>query len=365
MPPVFLRCATLLVALACAACASAPPTAPVRASDLDATLSAILKDTGVASVSVARIEAGRIVAVGAAGERAAGQPATPATRYNVASLTKPVTAEVVLRLASEGRFSLDDRIADAWVDPDIAADARHRRLTPRLCLAHQTGFPNWRDPSGLAFIADPGGAPGYSGEGYDYVAHYVQAVTGERLDRQAQRLVFEPLGLRDTAYTAPGAPGAPTADLASSRQGREWKPPVVRTTPSAADDLLTTAADYARFVVSVMRDDGVRPALAAQRRQVQADRRDSTCAGVPAALCPDRAGFTLGWELFDIGGALYYLHTGADQDAFAFVYWSPATLGGAVILTNSPDGYRVVLPVLEAVGADATFVAMLQAQASR
>lgn len=362
MPPVFLRCATLLVALACAACASAPPTAPVRAADLDATLAAILKDTGVASVSVARIEAGRVVAVGSAGERAAGQPATPATRYNVASLTKPVTAEVVLRLASEGRFSLDDRIADAWVDPDIAGDARHRRLTPRLCLAHQTGFPNWRDPSGLAFIADPGGTPGYSGEGYDYVAHYVQAVTGERLDRQAQRLVFEPLGLRDTAYTAPGAPAA---DLASSRQGSEWKPPVVRTTPSAADDLLTTAADYARFVVSVMRDDGVRPALAAQRRQVQADRRDSTCAGVPAALCPDRAGFTLGWELFDIGGALYYLHTGADQDAFAFVYWSPATRRGAVILTNSPDGYRVVLPVLEAVGADATFVAMLQAQASR
>lgn len=362
MPPVLLRCATLLAAVASAACVSAPPTAPVRASDLDATLSAILKDTGVASVSVARIEADRVVAVGVAGERAVGQPATPATRYNVASLTKPVTAEVVLRLASEGRFSLDDRIADAWVDPDLAGDARHRLLTPRLCLAHQTGLPNWRGPSGLAFIADPDGAPGYSGEGYDYVAHYVQAVTGDRLDRQAQRLVFDPLGLHDTAYTATGAHAA---DIASSRQGADWQPPVVRTTPSAADDLLTTAADYAAFVVSVMRDDSVRPALAAQRRRVQADRRASACAGLPAALCPDRAGFTLGWELFDFGGALYYVHTGADQDAFAFVYWTPATRRGAVILTNSPDGYRVVLPVLEAVGADATFVAMLRAQAAR
>lgn len=362
MPISFLRCATVLLAVTSVACASASPVTPSRDADLDATLATIVKDTGVPSVSVARIESGRIVAVGVAGERAAGQAATRGTRYNVASLTKPVTAEVVLRLASEGRFSLDDRMADAWVDPDIAGDPRHTRLTPRFALAHQTGFPNWRDASGLAFIADPGGVPGYSGEGYEYVAHYVQALTGDRLDQQAQRLVFEPLGLHAIAYTATEADAV---DIASSRRGGQWHPPVFRAGPSAADDLLTTAADYAAFVVSVMRGEGVSPSLLAERRRVQADRRDATCAGIPAQACPDRAGFTLGWELFDIGGTLYYLHTGADEDTFALAYWAPATGSGTVILTNSPDGYRAVLPVLDAIGADAAFVGLLRAQAAR
>jgi CubicO group peptidase (beta-lactamase class C family) len=362
MPFSFLRCATVLAAVTCAACASAPPATPSRDADLDATLATIVKDTGVPSVSVARIEDGRIVAVGVAGERAAGQAATRATRYNVASLTKPVAAEVVLRLASEGRFSLDDRMADAWVDPDIAHDPRHGLLTPRFALAHQTGFPNWRGPSGLAFIADPGGAPGYSGEGYEYVAHYVQALTGDSLDQQAQRLVFAPRGLHAIAFTSTAADAV---DIASSRREGQWHPPVFRARPSAADDLLTTAADYAGFVVSVMEGEGVSPSLLAERRRVQADRRDGICAGIPAEVCPDRAGFTLGWELFDFGGTLYYLHTGMDEDTFALAYWTPSTRSGTVILTNSPDGYRAVLPVLDAIGADATFVGMLRAQASR
>jgi CubicO group peptidase (beta-lactamase class C family) len=362
MPLSLLRCAWLVIAIGSAAGASASPAADSRYPDLDATLAAIVKDTGVASVSVARIEDGRIVAVGVAGERAAGQAATRDTRYNVASLTKPVSAEVVLRLASEGRFSLNDRIADAWVDPDVARDLRHRFLTPRLALAHQTGFPNWRGPSGLAFIADPGGAPGYSGEGYEYVAHYVQARTGAGIDQQAQRLLFEPLGLRDTSYTADGASAG---NVASSTRNGQWQAPDTQARPSAADNLLTTATDYARFVVSEMNGDGIRPSLLAQRGIVQADRRAETCAGIPAEVCPDHAGFTLGWELFDFGGTPYYLHTGADEDAFALVYWTPSTRSGTVILTNSAEGYRAVLPVLDAIGADATFVGMLRAQASR
>ena len=53
--------------------------------------------------------------------------------------------------------------------PDIAHDPRHAKLTPRIALSHQTGFPNWRPrcaprsrcaPNGqLAFLFDPGVTP--------------------------------------------------------------------------------------------------------------------------------------------------------------------------------------------------------------
>jgi len=363
---LFIPIASFGLAAGCAtgtpvADAMHPAAAPADAA-LAAGLPSVVRHSGVASVSVAHVEDGRIVALEAAGLRAPGEATTVDTRYNVASLTKPVSAEVALRLVAEGRFALDHPMADAWVDPDIADDPRHRDLTPRLALNHQAGFPNWRGPDGLRFERDPGDGTGYSGEGYEYVASYIDRDTGAAIDKHAQRLLFEPLGMAATSYTPRGTP---SGDIAGSRSGVTWAVPVTRSAPSAADDLVTTAGDYARFLVSLMQGEGLTPALSAERGRVQADRLAETCEGIPDAACPEAAGFALGWEMFVIDGTPYYMHTGADDDGFSLAYWTPATRSGTVILTNSPDGHRAVLPVLDLVGADPAFVALLRAQASR
>ena len=125
----------------------------------------MLADYEIASVGVALIEDGRVTLTKVYGEQAPGVPASNATLFNLASLTKPVTAEVILRLASSGALSLDEPMTKYWTDPDIATDPRREGLTARIALAHQTGFPNWRGEGGrLAFRSDPGTAFGYSGE---------------------------------------------------------------------------------------------------------------------------------------------------------------------------------------------------------
>src|SRR5690606_29398864 len=92
------------------------------------------------------------------GERVPGERASADTLFNVASMAKPVSAEAVLRLASAGVFTLDEAMASAWIDPDLAADPRHRLLTPRLSLSHRSGLPNWRyETDGvLRFLREPG-----------------------------------------------------------------------------------------------------------------------------------------------------------------------------------------------------------------
>lgn len=322
----------------------------------------VLDRSGAASISVAHIESGRIVAMQAAGLSAPGQAATTQTRYNVASLTKPVSAEVILRLVAEGRFSLDQPMSSTWLDPDLAGDSRHERLTPRLALNHQTGFPNWRSTGGLRFESDPGGEAGYSGKGYEYVAKFIGHLTGAGIDHHAQRLVFKPLGMTATTYTAGSE--APAA-VASSRSNDTWTPPVTRETPSAADDLVTNVGDYATFPISLMRRDALTPDLIAARARVQADQLNQMCDGIPASICPESAGPALGWTLFVIGGVPYYMHTGSDTDGFSLAYWSPSTGSGTVILTNSENGNRAVLPVLDLIGANPEFVALLREQASR
>jgi CubicO group peptidase (beta-lactamase class C family) len=76
------------------------------------------------------------------GIRIPGVGASGKTLYNMASLTKPVTAETVLRLTSAGKISLDESMSPFWLDPDIQSDPWSKLLTPRLCLSHQTGFAN-------------------------------------------------------------------------------------------------------------------------------------------------------------------------------------------------------------------------------
>src|SRR5205085_5351409 len=114
------------------------------------------------------------------GEQSPGVAASTETIYNIASLTKPVFAELVLRLVAAGKLSLDEPMYPYWVDPDIAADPRHKLLTLRLALSHRTGFANWRrETEGkLQFKFDPGTQYTYSGEGFQYASRYVQRKLG-------------------------------------------------------------------------------------------------------------------------------------------------------------------------------------------
>ncbi len=139
------------------------------ASTPDPEVSSLLSEWHVPSASVAQIKGGRIVQTRAYGQQSSSVSATSDTLYNVASLTKPVSAEVVLRLASKGVLSLDEPMDRYWTDPDIASDERRKLLTPRIALSHQTGFANWRSETGdiLRFRSEPGKGFGYSGEGYE------------------------------------------------------------------------------------------------------------------------------------------------------------------------------------------------------
>ena len=327
---------------------------------LDAEIPALLADTQVPSVSIAHIERGRIVLTAAYGSQSPGVPATPATLYNIASMTKPISAEVVLRLASSGRVALDESMSAYWVDPDIAGDERHKRLTPRLSLSHQTGFPNWRRETGgvLSFRHAPGDAYGYSGEGFEYMARFAERKTGIAFETLAQTLIFDPAGMRDTAYTRrpwfSGRIAVPTT--------AEGKPlqPAIADTFFASDDVHATADDYARFLVGLMQGQGVSAAIADDRKRIQVSRKSEMCTAARRADCPRDVGFGLGWEVFAFDDETFLMHTGMDEGVFTFGYFSTRSKTATVIFTNSANGPRVVLPILDRLGKDRNFVRFLR-----
>jgi CubicO group peptidase (beta-lactamase class C family) len=337
----------------------------VRA-ELDQKVPGWLKQFDVPSVAVAYIRDGKIDWTATYGQQSPGVPANEKTLYNVASLTKPISAEVILRLASKGILSLDEPVSSYWIDPDVKDNPWNALLTPRLCLSHQTGFTNWRSQTNnvLTFQWQPGTRSGYSGEGYNYIARFAEKKTGQSFETLAQTYVFDPIGMRDTSYI--------TRDWYKGRLavGHTAKGEVDSTTPSAwvaADLLRTTIHDYATFLVTIMHNQGLTKQVAAQRLvltrdQVTPQQKETFCPLTKSATvnCELTAGMGLGWQVIDMDGEKIVDHSGSDPGAHSLVFYLPGRGLGVVIFTNGENGQKVIREIAGVLYPNQAFLATLQ-----
>ena len=338
------------------------PTTSQQLKGREHAIPELLRNEHVASVSFAKIEDAKTVLAEAYGEAGPGVPANSTTLYNIASMSKPISAEVILRLASAGRLSLDEPIFPYWVDPDLAEDPRAKLLTARMALDHQTGFPNWRQETGgkLAFIHDPGTGFHYSGEGYQYVARFAEKKTGKPFEQLAQALVFNPAAMQHTAYTE--RPWMDGHIAEPNNSDGKWLKPQIATNFVAADLVYTTPTEYASFIEGLMNGTRESPAIRKLRESVLTDRRAELCVGKLAASCPEQVGMGPGWEVIKTHGKTFLMHTGSDPGVFTLGYFDPNARSGVVIFTNSANGPRVILSVLKMLDADPDFIAYLAAQ---
>jgi methyl acetate hydrolase len=152
----------------------------------------------------------------------------------IASMTKALTGTAAMQLVEQGRLELDRAAAD-WV-PELA-EARvlegfgddgqprtrppRRPITLRHLLTHTAGFSyeiwneqviRYQEAKGVPGIIscqnaalttpllfDPGERWEY-GINIDWAGKMVEAVSGRRLGAYLQEHIFEPLGMRDTAF---------------------------------------------------------------------------------------------------------------------------------------------------------------------
>ena len=177
----------LLSAVACWPIAMAGQSLP-NGKAIDAEVGKILSRTHANGLAVAVIDGGIVGFVNAYGIRdAKGDPLTTDTVMYGASLTKTVFAYQVMQLVDQGKLQLDtplmgdlDKPLPAYgPDPvfpdkygpykDLADDPRWKKITPRMCLTHSTGFSNFwfiEPDQKLHIHFDPGTHFSYSGEGF-------------------------------------------------------------------------------------------------------------------------------------------------------------------------------------------------------
>ena len=251
----------VFAALVTLAACGLPRTAPDTAA-LAREIPRLLRVSGIPGLSMAVVQDGRVVWAGAFGtvNDSAQTPLDAGTVFEAASLSKPVFAYLVLRLADRGEFDLDRPLFEMLEYPRLAHDERYKRITARIVLSHGTGLPNWGGEK-LTLRFDPGTAYGYSGEGFVFLQKALERVTGRSLDELARREVFEPLGMTRSSYVWQER----FAGNAAYAKNWLWQvAPANRYTEAeanAAASLLTTATDYAQFVAAVLTGRGLSPAM--------------------------------------------------------------------------------------------------------
>ena len=225
---------------------------------------------------------------------ATGQPMTPDTIFQIYSMSKAVTSVAAMMLVDDGKLSLDDPVskyirsfADAKVGVDLSDEAGQyplkleplkRPITIRDLLRHTSGITygffgegavkklyanpqlyagdfdsaEFADRIAVLPLADQPATRWNYSHSTDVLGRVVEVVSGQTLFQFEKQRLFDPLGMSDTAYYVADQAKWPriAQPFPVDRQQVAGirDPTVPRRWESGGAGLVSTIADYARFL---------------------------------------------------------------------------------------------------------------------
>jgi CubicO group peptidase (beta-lactamase class C family) len=265
-----------------------------RLRRLEAAMKRLVDDKQVAGLVTLAERHGKIVHFNASGQLDV-RKADAVQRdsiFRIYSMTKPVTGVAMMMLYEEGKWQLNDPVS-RYI-PEFARlkvytgknddgtpkleDAR-RSMTMRELMTHTAGLGYILNPTnpvdrmiidgnvlnagaplkdmidGLAkipLLAQPGTRWSYS-IAVDVQGYLVEKFSGQPFAEFARTRIFEPLGMKDTAFYVPNEKMARFAQVHSGSGAslavdtNRPDPTVIPLGPSGGGGLFSTAMDYARF----------------------------------------------------------------------------------------------------------------------
>jgi len=338
-----MACVTA-VAMACSLCHSDELGDESKAK-IDQSVLRILKRTQTPSASIAVIKDGRIAYIHTYGlaRLSPSAEAVPATRYQIASLSKEIVAAAALLLAQDGKLSLDDKVAK-WL-PELTAAST---ITLRQCLTHTAGYqdfwpqdylPEWmyRPTSTDQILADwarkplsfePGSSWQYSNTGYVVAGRIIEMTAGRPLFDFINERIFHALGITDavdvnqTALRTPDALGYIRAALAPAQP----QAPAATGWMFGAWQFALTAEDLAKWDVSVL-----------HRTLLSADSYNTEVTTAKTIDGSDTS-YALGLSVRKHYGRTVLSHTGEGAGYLSVNRIYPNDDAAVVVLTNTISG---------------------------
>ncbi len=257
--------------------------------------------------------------------------------FKAASLSKPLFAYMVLKLAAANKINLDDPLDTFFEKEKLEAGApvsewikneALSKLTPRMILQHRSGLPIGGPKGNSEFQFEPGKNYGYSGIGIQCLQEAITAKTGKNLEDLAKEYVFIPCEMEKSSFYT-----------SEDKNIDELK---------AANSLSTTATDYAKFVLKWMNDNTVEDAFKFDPDFTM--QMDPWAVGMKGIEDPaleikgiedddlDKLGSGLGCVLQKTDNSITAFHSGDMNSSRALVAFNLTDKTAVVFFANSANG---------------------------
>jgi CubicO group peptidase (beta-lactamase class C family) len=244
--------------------------------EIDRTVNHLMKAANVQGLNLAILNRNKTVFIKSYGFKNKPQNTLLDTSTIVygASFSKAVFGYLVMKLAEEKLIDLDRPLYTYLKKPipeyeyfsDLKNDNRWKLITARMCLSHTTGLPNvrWFHPTTgamdslgiIKFYFTPGGKYAYSGEGFKLLQQVIEEITLKNTDELAGEKIFKPLGMTRTGYIWHDSFGDDNVAVGHMNNG-EIESKKKRTEPVSGGSMVTTIADYSKFIENVMQQKGI------------------------------------------------------------------------------------------------------------
>lgn len=281
------------------------------------------------------------------------------TLFQAGSISKPVAALSVLKLAEEGKLDLDKDVAEYLESWKLPPHDFSEKVTLRGLLTHTAGisvhgFPGYTQDDHFPTINEvldgegntsrifvstpPDSVWRYSGGGYTIMEKVVEEVTGMPLEIYMATNILEPLQMTNSTYTQPLPESYHENASAAYYPNGEIISGLWHNYPEqAAAGLWTTPSDLAKYCLEI--------------QQIIAGKKDGILSGetVQKMLTKHKNDWGLGPSLVWSGDSLRFQHGGKNagftNNMVAFAYRGEAY----IIMTNGDNGGKLMTELLRSI----------------
>lgn len=342
------------VALACAACSRDVRTLDERVRD---ALIDRLQQHNIHGASVAVILPNEVPHRICAGVSHDTVAMDPQMLFALGSITKNQVAALILRLAEEGRLSLEDPV-QRWLPPIPNVDSS---ITIRQMLGHTSGiYMFWENQKlwddliryrdsvfkpavVLTYLKEPHFAPGtgfrYSNTNYLLLAMIATRATGSTLSAALRKHLWSPLGLKNTYLSMEEEiPRDRLAHVWGDNFEKDGSSRDITYLPRASHESITygssgvfaTAEDLAIWCGSLFGGKVLEAASLAQMLEFNQAAASSWCEAYGLGVFKFNRGIT--------DGEAVYGHGGGNIGTSAYMAYLPDYRTSIVVMINSMHG---------------------------
>ena len=325
--------------------------------EFEAMAQALVANQRVPALSMAIVHDGQVLSMRGYGvtDTRAAEPVGAHTVFRLASLSKGFAGTMAGLLVTEGSLRWDSRLSEflpgfRLYDPQ-AAD----RVTVSDILSHQVGLPHHTYDRAIEADADyrdlvhrlyetplrcdPGKCYAYQNVAFSLIGDIVFAATGHFYSQAVERRLFGPLGMHDASLGLEGIEASPSWARPHVRTRGGWaslrpKPTYYRLAPAAVVN--ASASDMAQWLLAQggHRPDVLPAPLLATLHEPLVSTPSETRSSSWRRARVDRAGYGIGFRVYEYSGHRLVYHAGAVQGYRGMIALLPDRDLGVAIMWN-------------------------------